>query len=103
MESDVIRDLVAGKWGAVIATGGGAILKQENERMLRRNGRIYLLDRPLEKLIPTGDRPLSCDRETLKRRYEERYDRYHEAPDVVIADPASATLAAKCIREEFES
>ena len=103
MESDVIRDLVSGKWGAVIATGGGAILKQENERMLRRNGRIYLLDRPLEKLIPTGDRPLSCDRETLKRRYEERYARYHEAADVVIADPASATLAAKCIREEFES
>ena len=103
MESDVIRDLVSGKWGAVIATGGGAILKQENERMLRRNGRIYLLERPLEALIPTGDRPLSCDRETLKRRYEERYARYHEAADVVIADPASATLAAKCIREEFES
>ena len=103
IESDVIRDCVAGKWGAVIATGGGAILKQENERMLRRNGRIYLLDRPLEKLIPTDDRPLSCDRETLKKRYEERYERYHEAADAVITDPADATSAANCIREEFES
>jgi shikimate dehydrogenase len=102
-EREVIRDCVAGKWGTVIATGGGAILKRENERMLRRNGRIYLLDRPLEKLIPTDDRPLSCDRETLRRRYEERYERYHEAADAVITDPADAISAANCIREEFES
>ncbi len=103
LESDVIRDCVAGKWGAVIATGGGAILKRENERMLRRNGRIYLLDRPLEKLIPTDDRPLSCDQATLQRRYEERYARYHEAADAAITDPSDAESAANCIREEFEA
>jgi len=103
MESEIIRDCVANKWGAVIATGGGAILRRENERMLRRNGRIYLLERPLEKLIPTEDRPLSSDRETLEKRYHERYNRYHEAADAVILDPADAETAAKCVREEFES
>lgn len=101
LESEVIRDCVASKWGAVIATGGGAILRRENERMLRRNGRIYLLDRPLEELLPTSDRPLSADRETLKKRYFERYDRYHEAADAVVSDPADAQAAAKIIKEEF--
>ncbi len=103
LESEVIQNCVADKCGAVIATGGGAILRRENERMLRRNGRIYLLDRPLEKLIPTDDRPLSADRKTLEKRYYERYDRYHEAADIVVTDPADAEVAAGLIREEFES
>ena len=52
VETEVIRG-VAERNGCVIATGGGAILRRENVDLLRRNGRIFFLDRPVEQLIPT--------------------------------------------------
>ncbi len=84
-EEEVLRTLSA-KSGVVIATGGGAILREENLRALRSNGVIYFLDRPLEKLTPTGDRPLSGDCEALKKRYEERYPLYLAAGVRIAAD-----------------
>ncbi len=102
METRIIKEQIAHRNSEIIATGGGAILRKENERMLRRNGRIYLLDRPVEKLIPTLDRPLSADREALERRYRERYERYHGAADVVVYDPETPEAACDLIREEFE-
>jgi shikimate dehydrogenase len=75
LETDAIRkgSLSGGK---VIATGGGAILREENVRLLRQNGVILFLDAPLESLVATSDRPLSSNAADLKRRYEERYDLY---------------------------
>ncbi len=84
-ESAVIRDTVTAKTGCIIATGGGAILRDENIENLKKNGKIFFLDRPLELLVTTKDRPLSGNRELLEKRYNERYDRYCEAADVSIA------------------
>lgn len=102
LETEIIRELISAKNSEVIATGGGAILRWENERMLRRNGRIYWLDRPVEKLIPTDDRPLSSDRAALELRYRQRYGRYREAADAVVFDSETPELAAEQIREEFD-
>ncbi len=44
--------------GLVIATGGGCVTKQENYPLLRQNGRIIWLKRPLD-LLPKDGRPLS--------------------------------------------
>lgn len=52
------------------------MLCSENVFRLRQNGKIYFLDRPLEQIIPTSDRPLALDREAIKKRYDERYDTY---------------------------
>lgn len=68
----------------VIATGGGAVLREENVRRLRQNGIIFFLDRPLSDILPTDDRPLSKDREALKKRYEERYEIYKASADETI-------------------
>lgn len=88
--------------GVVIATGGGAVLREENLRALRQNGRIYFLDRPLEKLIPTEDRPLANSIEAIKEKYNERCGIYIEAADVIIkVNDGSAMDAAECIIEEF--
>ena len=65
----------------MIATGGGAVLRAENIQLLRENGRIYFIDRPLEDIPATQDRPLSSNREDLRRRYEERYPLYFSACD----------------------
>lgn len=70
--------------GKIIATGGGAILRQNNIDALRQNGIIVFLNRPLEDIIPTEDRPLSRDVEALKRRFDERYDKYVAAADIEI-------------------
>lgn len=67
--------------GAVIATGGGAVLLDENVKNLKRTGRIYYLDRPLDDIRPTPDRPLSRDREALAARYRERAPIYEEVAD----------------------
>lgn len=83
IEAEVIAD-VCREGGGVIATGGGAVLRPENVRAMKRNGRVVFIDRPLERLITTSSRPLSSDRESLKKRYEERYDIYCGAADVRI-------------------
>ncbi len=90
LESAVIREQTALMTECIIATGGGAILRDENIRELKRNGRIFFLDRPLAEILPTEDRPLSGSREQLEKRYQERYQRYCDTADRIIS-PASVT------------
>ena len=87
--------------GAIIATGGGVILRTENLHRLRQNGRIYFLDRPLEQLAPTADRPLSQTEEAMRQRFEERYLRYIAACDARIRAGDTAEAAADQIGEDF--
>lgn len=91
VESEAIRDDVCRESGVIIATGGGAILRDENVRRLRRNGRLVFLDRPLSALIATPDRPLSSDADALQKRFEERYDRYCAVADVHVTIPDGET------------
>lgn len=99
-ESAVIRE-VSARQGAVIATGGGAILRPENVALLKENGRVYFLDRPLADLAATADRPLSRDRAALEKRYHERYDIYCTCCDQHITDTATPEAAVSRIEEEF--
>ncbi len=95
LESEVIRE-VSAKNSVVIATGGGAVLSPENVSALRLGGRLFFIDRPLEKLIPTDSRPLSSDRAAIEKRYAERYDIYCTSADVrVDADCEAVEVAEK--------
>ena len=100
LESQVIQE-VSRRSGLVIATGGGAILREENVRRLRQNGRIYFLDRPAEDILPTDDRPLARDMEAVRQRYAERYPRYTSTADAAVPVRGSAEDVAAAIREEF--
>ena len=100
LETRVIRDL-ASETGIVIATGGGAVLRSENVDLLRMNGRIFFLNRPVEQLMPTADRPLSSSREAILKRYEERYPIYCATADVVIDNGTGADDALRQIKKEF--
>lgn len=82
-ESEAINS-IALRDGMLVATGGGAVLRKENVRDLKRNGVVIFLDRPLEKLISTDDRPLSSSREALEKRFNERYDIYRSCADIII-------------------
>ena len=85
----------------IIATGGGAILRPENVRALKRCGRIYFIDRPLDQLIPTSSRPLASDRAALEQRYRERYPVYTSVCDVRIDGSGSIEDVAERIIKEF--
>ena len=99
IESEAVKN-VSQLSGHVIATGGGAVLRDENVRRLKRNGVIFFLDRPLNDLMPTSDRPLASDREAIEKRYNERYPRYNSVADIVIAvDTDACGVADKIIKE----
>ncbi len=68
----------------VIATGGGAVLRKENIDALSSNGKIFFLNRPVEDILPTGDRPLSSNMSDLKKRFDERYPIYKSVCDEEI-------------------
>ncbi|MBP3697737.1 MAG: AAA family ATPase [Clostridia bacterium] len=80
---------VAKEQGRIIATGGGAILRQENRTALRENSTVIFLNAPVERLATNG-RPLSKDIETLRKMYEQRLPLYLETADLTVevdADP----------------
>lgn len=72
----------------VVATGGGAILKDENVSAMKLSGIIVLIERNIEDIlngINTDTRPLLKDgKDKLVSIYEARKDRYYATCDVAV-------------------
>ena len=100
VEERLIKSIAADA-GKVIATGGGAILREANVDALKENGKIFFIDRPLESLMPTSDRPLASDRDAIKKRYTERYEIYRNTADVAVDANADAVTVSQRIMKEF--
>lgn len=100
IESEMIK-AASKKTGVVIATGGGAVLKKENVDALRQNGVIFFLNRPIEDIVPTKDRPLSNNFEALKKRFEERYEIYLSSADKEVFVDGAVENAVLKIMEMF--
>lgn len=101
MEADMVRSL-SEKSGIIISTGGGAPLRAESVDNLKKNGRLYFIDRPLGQLMPTNSRPLANSAEAIERRFNERYGIYSRAADVRIdADTSAPMTADKIIKELY--
>ena len=81
VESEVIAK-ISKETSLIISTGGGSVLKDINVKNLKQNGKLYFLDRSLNLLITTKSRPLSSNKNDLKKRYNERYPIYNKACDV---------------------
>ena len=88
--------------GAVLATGGGAVMNEENVRALRRNGTLVFLNRPFEKLTAAGDRPLSDSYEKLAKMYETRLPVYMKSADIVIDGDVTVQEAAHAVIKEMK-
>ena len=85
-ESAAIAEL-GKKSGAVIATGGGCVTREENYPLLHQNGTIFWLQRDLERL-PVSNRPLS-QRSGLEELYNARRDKYARFADCVVDNNGS--------------
>lgn len=83
LETEVIRE-VSSVNCRIISTGGGAVLKEENVRALKRNGKLYFLNADLSRLQATDSRPLSDTQEKLAGLYAERMSIYTGTADVIV-------------------
>lgn len=101
-ESAVIHD-ISQTGGCIIATGGGAVLRDKNISALKSNGKLYFIDKPLEELIPTDDRPLANSADAIRKRYSERCATYCNTADEVIkaSGENSSALAADAIERSM--
>ena len=96
-ETEALRTL-GKKSGVVIATGGGAVLREENYSLLHQNGIIVFVERELQRL-PTEGRPLSM-KNSLAAMYEQRLPRYRRFADVTVRNDGSVEEVLKGILEE---
>ncbi|MBQ3492862.1 MAG: AAA family ATPase [Clostridia bacterium] len=99
LESEVLRE-VGLTTGKVIATGGGVIKNRENYFPLKSNGKIFWIQRSVEKLVAEG-RPLSKDRQTVEKLYLERKENYEYFADKKIDNNSELELAVKGVLENL--
>lgn len=102
VESEVIAD-ISSRQGMVVSLGGGAVLNPSNVRNLKMNGCLVYVDRALENLQPTEDRPLSRDREALARLASRRIPVYRSAADVIIDNNGQVRSTAERIIQHIGS
>jgi len=89
-ESNALRDLL-GQSNRVIATGGGSVLRKENQRLLKQKGYIVFLDtsvnQQMHRLQRDKKRPLlqtENPRERLEALLVERRPVYLDLADLAI-------------------
>lgn len=97
LEMQAVQELGKGG-GKVIATGGGAILTEENRDALRQNAVVVFLERKLDKLATNG-RPLSKSRKAIEELYQQRLPLYREVADVTVSVEGTPEDTLRRIRE----
>lgn len=92
LETQTLAELGKGS-GAVIATGGGCVTRPENAPLLRQNGRVVWVKRPLDRL-PVSGRPIS-QQMSAAAIYAQRRDRYAAFAAYTVENdgPLAETLA----------
>jgi len=99
LETEVIQDIGKEK-GLVIATGGGAVLREQNRNALKQNGRVYYITREL-RALETENRPLSKSIEALRELERVRKPIYTDFCDVKISNDGELVDAVNAIAEDF--
>lgn len=100
IESTVLLS-AAPRNGIVVATGGGIVLRAENMAALRENGRIYFIDRDVDKLTATEDRPLSATKEALEAMYKDRVYLYNKHSHVRVDGNGTPEEVCDLIIKDF--
>lgn len=84
----------------VIATGGGAVTREENYYPLRQNGAVVFINRDPDTL-PTDGRPLS-ERDGARTLFEKRLHLYRQFADIEVESEETPEKTARKIAEELE-
>ncbi|MDD7384538.1 MAG: shikimate kinase [Actinomycetaceae bacterium] len=86
-EAELVAELST-RNGIVIACGGGTVLRHESVRRLKVNGKLFLLDRPLDTFVVSDTRPLADSRAKLAALEAERMPLYRSVADAVVEESA---------------
>ena len=78
------------------------MLKEENVESLMQNGRIYFLNRPVDLLLPTKDRPLTSTKEALIKKYNERYAIYEKSAHIKIDASGNVDEVVNAVTGDFK-
>lgn len=87
--------------GVIIATGGGAVLREENRYFLKQNSIIVLLKKDASLLSRDG-RPLSKSLETVKKIESERKPIYEGFADITVDVDPNPDVTGKKILEKIK-
>ena len=83
----------------ILSCGGGVIKTPGNVRLLRQNGTIVFIDRPVEALAVGGYRPLSKSPEALRTMEAERRPLYEAAADLTVQNNTTLRAATEAVLE----
>jgi shikimate kinase len=100
-ESQVLEEVTAGPANSVVATGGGAILAEQNRHIIGQRGVVIYLKASIEELLrrTTRDRnrPLLAGddpKARLQTLYEQRSPLYDSMADFVLETSSAGVSAA---------
>lgn len=96
LETNVIQEQSL-KFNTVIATGGGAVLREENMRLLKSNSIVIYLMRNLNDISINTERPLLTSRSQLQELYNQRHSLYCRYADVCINNTTCIDTITKII------
>ncbi len=106
-ETSALRELLSQN-NRVIATGGGSVLREENQKLLKQRGYIVFLDtsvkQQMQRLRRDKKRPLlqtENPRERLEALFEERHPIYLDLADLQVKTDkrVARRLAADIIKQ----
>ena len=100
IETETVNKIAIGTC-AVIATGGGAVLRGENISALKANGVIFYIERDLS-LLSAENRPLSQSG-GIARLFGERKALYERAADFVVENDGKKSDCADQIASIFKN
>ncbi len=101
-ETQALKEL--GEAGAVVATGGGALLSEENGSIAKASGTVVFIDTPFEvcydRIKDDENRPIaiSSTKEQLRERYEYRLPLYKKNSTYAVDGSGTPMSIAEAIR-----
>lgn len=97
LEKELIKE-VALLHNTIIATGGGAVIDDDNMKLLKANGFVINLKRDLDKIIIDDNRPLLKSQKDLEKLNQERYPLYQKYKDIDIDNNKELLMTVESIK-----
>ena len=103
LETKYLREL-SQKNGIIISTGGGAVKREENMKILKEKGIIVFLSRKIEDIAKENHeaRPLLKDINNIYKLYDERIELYKRYSDIIIENNGTLQEVTDRTAEEIE-
>lgn len=101
IEKEVVLSL-SKENSAIIATGGGVVLNQDNIRALKQNGHILWIKREAHQLESGNGRPLAPDQETTQKLYQKRIPFYEKAAEAIFENQDTVAHVVASILQYYE-